>query len=399
MHLQYAASAAAFTNNVGNGDTIENETVALGVQYINDGGTANGTTVNSGGELYIYEGGSSIDMSFDGADVYTYGGYISTTGQNAVNRLELRSLNTLTVSGKLSLSGEKKITFHLDDVVANSSFDSHTFIDNDTPIDLSGADVELAITDVNDLNTLSVGDSATLVAQAAKGSYDGDYFMTTGAQGATVYGLGVEEQDVSGQSYSSLNAVYKANRQATADNGRAYAEGRAADLTALKIAGDLIDRHGFSAYTSALKDAQPGRAAIWAIAGGGWERTDVGLRLKTKYRNLIWGAAKKFAQSQTGAKTTGGLFMETGDGDYSGGAFAAEGGARHLGLGALTRYERKDGFYLDGALRLGRVKNCFRAPGVIGERPLRNSRPLRRLSGGNREGTADRRERNAQHLP
>jgi hypothetical protein len=165
-------------------------------------------------------------------------------------------------------------------------------------------------------------------------------------------------------------------------NTAAFAGTQVAQLMGVGLASDFLAGQGYAAATLSIDDeyaaaastrgfaslrdnyyAQIGGPSVFAAIGGGARQYLLSGNSAIHMRNasLLLGVANR-DEIEEGRITYGG-FLEGGYGRWHGEVNDVRvnhnDDFRYIGVGLLARYERRDGYYLDGAIHVGGIKTAF----------------------------------------
>ncbi len=329
----YASSGTATGNTVTiEGNTVVNGTVAGAVTQT---GTATNNTVNLLG--------GTINGS-------VWGGRATGSGGDVFTGNTLNVVNRFTLTG---LSNFENLNFTLPvDMQANSS---DAVITAGT-VDLGGASTVKSIHIAPGTTPFTAGDTINLISSGSP--ITGNLANTTvqSKQGLSL----LYDWDL------DLNAnVLTASLSNTTLNpqSRNLLLGRLDEMALLKQGGDLLSG---IAIENMVASAKAGNKGFIAIQGGHSKyKTDPDFDLDsfTAMGGASWGTTLA-----SGYDLAGGAFVEAGFGNYQSstdftevGAISANGNANYFGGGLLGEMNFNNGFSIDGAFRIGRIKSDWKS--------------------------------------
>lgn len=266
------------------------------------------------------------------------------------------------ISGNTLRFGARPVTLHSVNNFDNYQFilqgqvvNGDTLIKVDTPVNIDNATIQVVGIDGN--SQLREGDGVTLISQTTGTAYLVGNTLSIGT--ARIVDVDVTMQNdavianlLAGQSSGSKYG--EANPQT-----KAYSEGRLAGLVFTNQGADLIAEQAMASVVALMKDDSDYQS--FGVISGGDSRYKTGSHVDVKGVSLAVGIAKNVT-----ANYTLGGFFEAGWGNYdSYNSFAnlasikGDGNVQYRGVGLLTRYQFNSPFYLDGAIRVGKVKTDF----------------------------------------
>jgi outer membrane autotransporter protein len=179
--------------------------------------------------------------------------------------------------------------------------------------------------------------------------------------------LNIELGELTIASGSGGNLSGKVTAVGVNEKTKAYAEGFLGGAATLAGAADRAALGLSAAVQSAGGQA---RLAGFGSLGGGSLRYETGSHVDVEGYNLMGGLASG-SRFEAGTLTVG-AFVEYGEGDYSthntfaSGKVKGKGDTEYRGVGALAKFAFANGFYADGALRVGTVDNDFHSVAING---------------------------------
>lgn len=264
--------------------------------------------------------------------------------------------NTLNVANRFTLGGLanfENLNFTLPvDMQANSS---DAVITAGT-VSLGGASTVKSIHIAPGTTPFTTGDTINLISS---GSPITDTIANNSVQ--SKQGLSVLydwDLDLTGNALTASLANATVNPQS-----RSLLLGRLDEMALLKQGGDLLSS---IAIENMVASAKAGNKGFIAMQGGHSKyKTDPDFDLDsfTAMAGASWGT--KLA---SGYDLAGGAFVEAGFGSYKGntdfteaGAIKANGNAHYFGGGLLGEMNFNNGFSIDGAFRIGRIKSDWKS--------------------------------------
>lgn len=354
------------TGNVTNisGGTVNGPAIYGGLGGLMTPGVATANTVNVSGGTVIgaIVGGATREGSAVGNTVHLSGSpdlsaAMLMGGMDlGVDAIDVVSGNRLVVDGFrgqiLGAMNFAEYRFNIDDTVA----DSAVILNSASTINLAGATVTLggisADTLLQNTNSITLFNDAT--------GYDGPSVLSAGMNIATLYDFTITD---SGALIATL-AGNRANPQT-----KALAESRAAGMSFLNHASDMLLGTGMDAALAASRDS--GGLTAFAAMEGMNKRTKTGSHVDVHGFSLMAGLAKGFCTSA--GRVTAAVFFESGWGSYdSRNSFTGmapvkgEGDTSYYGGGFLVRADLPAGFYAQAAAHGGWAKTDFDSRDIIG---------------------------------
>ncbi|WP_027406107.1 autotransporter outer membrane beta-barrel domain-containing protein [Anaerovibrio sp. RM50] len=373
-------SAEASNNNVinFNGGTAHNligggcDTAAGNIVNINGGTVENiygAKTGTSATNNKIYLGGGTVNQN-------VYGGYSDsgTTSGNSVTLYGTANVSTANLyGGNLEATGNVlNIGRIVDDnkvawtgggqsVKNISNFEALNFsvvpwsestaavtISNGTASDLSMTTVSAENVAFTGVDKLSVSDKMTLLDQsrankkATKVTKESKF--TVGTAGAGTGTLSLDDNS---------NVIYNVETFGASERTHNTVMGAEATMTALSAGNDFIGSavEGLANSNNTGSDG----LATYANMGGGSMNVDTGSHVNTHTWNAILALGHKNEKKLS--TTEYGAFFEYGTGNYStfNGDERGDGSTRYTGGGILGKWQKNDGFYVEGSLRIGSI--------------------------------------------
>ena len=340
----------------GNG-TADNNTVYLG------GGTVTGTDIDSailgvgeikGGVYGGYGTGSTKNNS-----VYLYGtadvsntALIGGTSEATGNLLNIGYMVNGTATpwtgGEQSVKDIKNFENMSFSVVPWSTDESAIRITDGSNSDLSMTTVSAKEVVFTGTKSLVVNDTMTLLDQSAVTKKATSLNTTSNFTVGTVgEGTGALSLD------SNENVIYKVESVHASEQTHNTVMDAAAGMTSLLAGNEFIDDSikGLALQESIGTDG----IATYAKLGGSDMRQETGSHVNLHTWNGILAVGHKNDKKKSSFEY--GAFLEYGTGNYTtyNGAYRGDGSSRYTGGGVLGKWQQKDGMYVEGSLRGGRI--------------------------------------------
>jgi len=293
-------------------------------------------------------------VTISGSPVLTtailFGGYRGVGIGDVVTGNTLNVKNSgMTARG---VANFQKYNFYLPTTLANGG----TMLTVTNAADISNATIGVGIN--GPTTALHPGDRVTLLATGGL-TANGINSRAVGLQGiARMYDFDLTTDvnnlyaTVAGSSGPRLNPQTKA-----------LSEGQISAAAFLNQGADILAGQGLKNAQSA-SDGAGGQAVGFAAMGGSSLRYETGSHTDVNGFSLVLGAARQIARADS--IRLSGLFLENGWGSYStyndfvnALSVRGDGNTRYFGAGWLGRYQKNDGRYMEGSLRLGKVYNKF----------------------------------------
>ena len=150
------------------------------------------------------------------------------------------------------------------------------------------------------------------------------------------------------------------------DARKSPVETRAAVVTMINAAGDLLAGQGMANAEKAAEEAKGGGSSMFAAVGGNHLRAESGSHVTTKGLGLNLGFAKEI-ENKSG-KLLIGPVLEYGHGNYDSyqdNGMKADGKASYWGIGVIAKQTNNSGFYYEGSLRVGRTKSDYGSDSIV----------------------------------
>jgi len=225
-------------------------------------------------------------------------------------------------------------------------------ISDGTASDLSATKVNATTVHFTDTTSLKQGDTMTLLdeqkvavdkrVQAGNITKESEY-----TAGSTLKGTGILSMDDSG------NVIYKVTDKDSSDQSHNTVMGATASMAALSAGNDFVGSavEGLGNSNNAGSDG----LATYANLGGGSMNVETGSHVKTHTWNAILAIGHKNEKKLS--ITEYGAFFEYGTGNYStfNGDERGDGSTRYTGGGILGKWQKNNGFYVEGSLRAGSI--------------------------------------------
>jgi hypothetical protein len=388
---------------------------SLGVVTLNNGATLdiNAFTGSSGGTGFtslIGDGNLKLSSSFalaadtplghTGTTEITSGNFTisGTTSLASSSALILRDNTTFTdntttggqnlqrldVYGSPTYQGSAG-TFHADRI---NFVIPPTYTTSDTLLTLNNIDANIAgstITVVVDGNgsPLTVGSSLDLFKLTGTSTVTGDPANTStlGLYGAVA---GATQGSLIGYSFdleksgNNLKAIVSGVQ--IREEAKSLSEGHLSGTAALTRSSDFIASHGIAAARAQLSKTygtdDDGKdlpeKGLWGTGiqpfhahSGGRMRHETGSHVNTQGYNFIAGAVAGFRTAA--GEAMAGAFIEYGKAEYdtynsfASGKVVGDGNTHHRGFGLFGRVDVKDGYYVEGSVRRGKVDTKYQS--------------------------------------
>ena len=225
-------------------------------------------------------------------------------------------------------------------------------ISDGTASNLSATKVNAADVHFTDTTSLKNGDTMTLLneqkvaadkrVQAGNITKESKY-----TAGSTLKGTGILSMDDSG------NVIYKVTDKDSSDQSHNAVMGATASMAALSAGNDFVGSavEGLGNSNNTGSDG----LATYANLGGGSMNVETGSHVKTHTWNAILALGHKNEKKLS--TTEYGAFFEYGTGNYStfNGDERGDGSTRYTGGGILGKWQKNNGFYVEGSLRAGSI--------------------------------------------
>ena len=339
----------------GNG-TADGNTVYL------SGGTVQGNTITStilgntivGGVYGGYGTGSTKNNS-----VYLYGtadvsntALIGGTSEATGNLLNIGYIDNGTATpwtgGSQSVKDIKNFEAMDFSVVPWSTTQPGIQITDGTNSDLSMTTVSAKEVVFTGTKSLAVNDTMTLLDQSAVTKKATSLNTTSNFTVGTVgEGTGALSLD------SNENVIYKVESVHASEQTHNTVMDAAAGMTSLLAGNEFIDDSikGLALQESIGTDG----IATYAKLGGSDMRQETGSHVNLHTWNGILAVGHKNDKKNSSFEY--GAFLEYGTGNYTtyNGAYRGDGSSRYTGGGVLGKWQQKDGMYVEGSLRGGRI--------------------------------------------
>ena len=150
------------------------------------------------------------------------------------------------------------------------------------------------------------------------------------------------------------------------DARKSPVETRAAVVTMINAAGDLLAGQGMANAEKAAEEAKGGGSSMFAAVSGNHLRAESGSHVTTKGLGLNLGLAKEI-ENKSG-KLLIGPVLEYGYGHYDSyqdNGMKADGKASYWGIGVIAKQTNNSGFYYEGSLRVGRTKSDYGSDSIV----------------------------------
>lgn len=275
-----------------------------------------------------------------------YGGYAVAGNGDIVtgNTLDLFGTNTVTgqvtnfatINLKDAVWGKPVLTLSGTGIAQNKD-GSYATIDT-RGINFSGVDA------------LSKGENTILIKNKMTG-YTGEILSGKYTLGTTLEGLGTASLSGDDLIYTIDTGVSLSAQEQTHNT----VMGASAGMAALSAGNDFV-----GAATEGLAMAGNAGAdgvASYANMGGGSMDVETGSHVKTHTWNAILALGRKNEKKLS--STEYGAFFEYGKGNYStfNGAERGDGSTHYTGGGILGKWQKNNGFYVEGSLRVGSIND------------------------------------------
>lgn len=275
-----------------------------------------------------------------------YGGYATAGNGDIVtgNTLDLFGTNTVTgevtnfetINLKDAVWGKPVLTLSGTGIAQNKG-GSYATIDT-RGINFSG------------VNALSTGENTILIKNKMTG-YTGKILSGKYTLGTTLEGLGTASLSGDDLIYTIDTGVSLSAQEKTHNT----VMGAAASMAALSAGNDFV-----GAATEGLAMAGNAGAdgvASYANMGGGSMDVETGSHVKTHTWNAILALGRKNEKKLS--STEYGAFFEYGKGNYStiNGDERGDGSTHYTGGGILGKWQKNNGFYVEGSLRVGSIND------------------------------------------
>ena len=343
-------------NNQASSNTVLLKNSTVGSVYGSDGSTGannssvtlENTTVNEsvyGGRTYTGTAiGNTVTLKNSTITNYIYGGYNNDSATDVVtgNTLDLFGTNTVTgqvtnfetINLKAAEWGKPVLTLSGTGIMQNQD-GSYATIDT-RGIAFSG------------VNALSTGQNTILIKNKMTG-YTGEILSGKYKVGSTLEGLGTASLSGDDLIYTIDTGVSMTAQEQTHNT----VMGATASMAALSAGNDFVGAatEGLSMAGNTGTDGM----ATYANMGGGSMNVETGSHVKTHTWNAILAIGHKNEKKLS--TTEYGAFFEYGTGNYStfNGDERGDGSTRYTGGGILGKWQKNNGFYVEGSLRAGSI--------------------------------------------
>ncbi len=347
----------------GNAVTVTDSTVRENVYgaYVATGLATDNTVTIAGTTAVTGQVAGALTQSGTATNntVNLLGGTINGTvwgGRATGSSVDVFTGNTLNVANRFTLGGLanfENLNFTLPvDMQANSS---DAVITAGT-VNLGGASTVKSINIAPGTTPFTAGDTINLITSGASISGSLANNSVQSKQGLSLlYNWNLD---------LSANALTASLANATVNpQSRSLLLGRLDEMALLKQGGDLLSG---IAIENMVASAKAGNKGFIAIQGGHSKyKTDPDFDLDsfTAMGGASWGTTLA-----SGYDLAGGAFVEAGFGNYKGntdfteaGAIKANGNANYVGGGLLGEMNFNNGFSIDGAFRIGRIKSDWKS--------------------------------------
>lgn len=372
--------SAVRNNSVTIGDKAEIKGNVYGAYAAADASNMTAATDSNTIDLYkaVIDGTLYGGMAQDGAGHDVVSGKNNTLavharGAKADDFVGVQNLRFYVPAGTTAADKETMLT--LDNVAAPAGAP--------TTKDLSHVNVGVAL--AGNRPSLKVGDAVSLMKVYEGNTIDAGHAVaitsdtqlvnkTTGMQGISLrYGFDLLTREAEAGSGKN-NELYATVTSASVNpDTKSLAETRAASLAFLTSGSDLLTD---AAMTAAMEvaatpasESQAGRARVdgapkeyrmWAVQNVSSMRLNSGSHVDAKGWGLNLGFAK---QRVAGRNTlTYGPFVEYGKGSYDSyldDGLHGSGNMDYLGVGVMAKSQSQNGSYVEGSVRVGRVKSDY----------------------------------------
>ena len=302
---------------------------------------------------------------------------VHARGAKADDFVGVQNLRFYVPEGTTAADKETMLT--LDNVAAPAGATAAT----PTTKDLSHVNIGVAL--AGNRPSLKVGDAVSLMKVYKDNTTDATHAVaitsdtplvnkTTGMQGISLrYGFDLLTREAEAGSGKN-NELYATVTSASVNpDTKSLAETRAASLAFLTSGSDLLTDAAMTAAMEAAatpaSESQAGRARVdgapkeyrmWAVQNVSSMRLNSGSHVDAKGWGLNLGFAK---QRVSGRNTlTYGPFVEYGKGSYDSyldDGLHGSGNMDYLGVGVMAKSQSENGAYVEGSVRVGRVKSDY----------------------------------------
>ncbi|MDR1661114.1 MAG: autotransporter domain-containing protein, partial [Azoarcus sp.] len=347
----------------GNSVTLENVKIdssdaaitvsAAQIAADNATGDATGNTVTLAGKIEL-SGSNNVSLKS-----------VNVTGSSPVNdaytgnTLEVRDYEAVGTKVFSEISGFENYNFYFENVPLGSDpVLEATEVKLDNAAGTKNAQVKLSL--AGQAATLKLGDQVQLFHETAGGEISGASAATLSiTQGATLQYSGSLD----------ANGALNVTSVSTTPSSKALSEGALAGVALLTQGADLAVDKGIAAALRAT--STPGLSGFAAV-GGGSLRYDTGSHVQVDGFSLLAGLS--FGTALAPGKLTVGAFFEYGSGDYdtsnsfATGKIKGSGDTEYTGGGLLARLDftgtEAGHFYGEATGRLGKVESDFSSAGL-----------------------------------
>ena len=295
--------------------------------------------------------GNSV-LLYGVADVHTaniFGGNREATGNTLTIGLSSGNTNTPWTGGEQTVRNINNFETISFAVVPWSESKAAVAITDGTASDLSMSKVDAKKVHFTNVDLLKQRDSMTLLDQskAAKKA------TTVEEKSEFTIGTGVQGKGYLSIDKESGNVLYTVGEMGASDQSHNTVMGAEAGMAALSAGNDFV-----GAATEGLALAENTGSdglATYANMGGGSIRQETGSHVNAHTWNAILALGHK-NQKKLSA-TEYGAFFEYGTGNYStfNGDERGDGSTRYTGGGILGKWQKNNGFYVEGSLRVGSI--------------------------------------------
>ena len=320
------------------GNTIDSATLGITIDGGVYGGYGTGATRNN--SVYLY---STADVS----NTSLFGGTSEATG----NILNIGYDGAAWTGGGQNVKNISNFENIKYSVLPWSSSKAAVTITDGTASNLSAATVGAPQVTITGVKTLSTGDTMTLLDQSKVAAANQAIKVKENSNftiGIAAEGTGLLSRDEQG------NVIYKVDSIKATEQTHNTVMASAAGMAALTTGNDYIGAaaDGLFMPENIGKDG----LACYAKIGGGKLRQETGSHVNVNTWNAILAVGRKSEHKDSTFEY--GAFVEYGKGNFSTfneNSQRGDGSVNYTGAGLLGKWTAKNGLYVDGSFRAGRI--------------------------------------------
>ena len=320
------------------GNTIDSATLGITIDGGVYGGYGTGATRNN--SVYLY---STADVS----NTSLFGGTSEATG----NILNIGYDGAAWTGGGQNVKNISNFENIKYSVLPWSSSKAAVTITDGTASNLSAATVSAPQVTITGVKTLSTGDTMTLLDQSKVAAANQAIKVKENSNftiGIAAEGTGLLSRDEQG------NVIYKVDSIKATEQTHNTVMASAAGMAALTTGNDYIGAAGEGLFHPENIGADG--LACYAKIGGGKLRQETGSHVNVNTWNAILAVGRKSEHKDSTFEY--GAFVEYGKGNFSTfneNSQRGDGSVNYTGAGLLGKWTTKNGLYVDGSFRAGRI--------------------------------------------